>query len=97
LLDAIKELHIEALIISMPLAGARDDLEGIEQTTRHECYYSRVEAMCHLRGIAVNTMESHDLDTDFLVDYVSHPTAVGWLHINRLLDDFWHNRPITTT
>ncbi len=92
LLDAIKELGIDALVISMPLAGARDDLEGVEPSTRHEFYYGRVAALCKERGIRVNTMESHDLDKDFLVDYVSHPTAVGWVHINHLLDDFWHNR-----
>ena len=92
LLDTIKELQINALIISMPISGAREDLEGILPATRHECYYSRVESMCRERGVAVNAMESHDLDSDFLIDYVSHPSPVGWLHINRLLDDFWHDR-----
>jgi poly-D-alanine transfer protein DltD len=92
LLDTIKELQINSLIISMPISGAREDLEGILPATRHECYYARVESMCRERGVAVNTMESHDLDPDFLIDYVSHPSPVGWLHINRLLDDFWHDR-----
>lgn len=97
LLDTLKELGVQPLIIAMPLAGQREDLCGVRLETRKACYYDRIEALCRERGIAVSTMIEHDLDPDFLVDFVSHPSGPGWVQINRLLDDFWHGRFPTKT
>lgn len=96
LLDTLNELHAQPLIISMPLAGQHDDREGILPATRHDCFYARIQRLCDERQILVRTMEDHDEDPDFLIKFVSHPSAVGWVHIDRLLDDFWHDRLIPT-
>lgn len=92
LLQATRDLGIDALMITMPLAGVHRNLEGVLPETRTECYYARIEALCRRHHVAVKSFADHDLDPYFLVEYTSHPTAVGWLHINRVLDDFFHNR-----
>lgn len=96
LLDVINDLHAQALVMAIPLSGDRDNKEGVRSATRHDGYYARIERLCNERHVLVRTMEEHDLDPDFLTDFVSHPSAVGWVHIDHLLDDFWHNRLTST-
>ncbi|MBX7207494.1 MAG: D-alanyl-lipoteichoic acid biosynthesis protein DltD [Verrucomicrobiaceae bacterium] len=99
LLDGLNELHARALVIAIPIGGNHDDAEGILASTRHEVYYDRIERLCRARGVPVRTLEDHDEDERFLVNHMSHPSAIGWVHLDRLLDDFWHDRldPAWTT
>ena len=44
------------------------------------------------RGFAVNTFSDHDLDPEFTVKGSTHLTTKGWMYLNRVLNDFYHDR-----
>jgi len=90
LLDALKNLKAKALVVSIPMPGEFSAGRKISRAER-TYYYQRVEAMSTERGYPVVTFADHDLDTDFIVGNTSHPAAKGWLYINRLLDEFYHD------
>lgn len=91
LLDTLKQLKADALIISVPLPGVSFEKHGLSRAARGY-YYRRVETMSVEHGFHVETFSDHDLDQEFIVGATSHLTAKGWLYVDRLLDDFYHDR-----
>lgn len=91
LLDTLDALKCEPLIFSMPQAGVWDDNHGVSRAAR-DVFYKRVEEMCAAHHYPCSTFSDHDLDTAFIIGRSSHLTEKGWVYVNRLLDDFYHDR-----
>jgi D-alanine transfer protein len=91
LLDTLKHLGARALVLSVPLPGVNHNAMGLSRAARDR-YYHRIEDMSLERGFAVNTFSDHDLDPEFTVKGSTHLTTKGWMYVNRLLNDFYHDR-----
>lgn len=93
LLDLLNSQGVKAIVINMPLRGVFDDAHGISSRAR-DYYYSRLLAICRRHHCPVEDFHEHDHDGDFTVGTSTHPTAKGWLHIDRVIDDFYHDRTL---
>lgn len=91
LLDTLKKLKADALVIGVPLPGVSSEKHGLSRAAR-SYYYRRVENMSVERGFHVETFSDHDMDQEFIVGASTHLTTKGWLYVDRLLDDFYHDR-----
>jgi D-alanine transfer protein len=91
LLDTLASVHAKPLVIVVPLDGTFEDAHGVSLAARNY-FYNRLGTSCAKRGFSFAHFPEHDLDTDFVFDHSSHPTGKGWLFIDRLLDDFYHDR-----
>lgn len=91
LLDTLKYFQADPLIITVPLPGPSLDRHHVTRKAR-DYYYDRIESMCRKRVIACETFSDQDMAIDFLIGSGTHLETKGWLYVNRLLDDFFHNR-----
>ena len=91
LLDTCKSLQAEPLVIAIPLDGAYENSHGVSSRGR-DYYYNRLGDACNARGFRLMHFNDHDLDTEFVINHSSHLSGKGWIFIDRLLDDFYHNR-----
>ena len=91
MLDTLKAFHAEPLIVAIPLDGKFEDSIGVTLKGRNY-YYNRIKELCAPRGFRFEHFTDHDQDSDFLISHSSHPTGKGWIFMNRLLDDFYHDR-----
>jgi poly-D-alanine transfer protein DltD len=90
LLDTLKSLKADPLIISVPMPGTSLNRKGVSRAAR-DVYYHRVEKMCAAHGMPVATFADEDLAVDFLEGSGTHLEVKGWLYVDKLLDDFFHN------
>ena len=93
LLDTLKSLRAKPLMISVPFAGWFMDLHGISQSAR-QFYYRKFEDVCAKAGVPCATFSEHEQDPDFLEGVGTHLEVKGWLYVNRLLEDFYLDRPL---
>lgn len=93
LLDTLKSFGAKALLISVPITGSGLDRHGVSGLARDQ-FYHRFESMCAEHGYQAQTFSDHDLDDGFTIPKSSHFTPKGWLYVDRVLDDFYHDRPI---
>jgi D-alanine transfer protein len=91
LLETLEDLKAEALIIPIPMTGLYYDKHKFSREAR-DYYYQGIARMCAEHGMRVGDFSDHDRDAGFLIGTSTHPTAKAWLYINRLLDDFYHDR-----
>lgn len=91
LLDTLKELKAKALIISVPMPGPSLNRKGVSRAAR-DYYYSRITDMANDHGFPAAAFTHQDLAVDFLEGTGTHLEEKGWLYVNRLLDDFYHDR-----
>ena len=43
-------------------------------------------------GVPLRDFAEHDGDTDFLLDFGGHPSAVGWVYFDQAIDQFYHGQ-----
>jgi D-alanine transfer protein len=91
LLDTLKELKAKPLIISVPMPGPSLNRKGVSREAR-DFYYRRIQATANERGFPAATFSHQDLAIDFLVGAGTHLDEKGWLYVNELLDEFFHDR-----
>ena len=92
LLQAIRELGGEPLLLSLPLKGPYDDFIGIPYAAR-AIYYQRLQDLARSRGARAVDFSDHDSDASFTSDVGLHLSDRGWVYYDRTLDDFFHPRP----
>lgn len=93
LLDTLKAFGANALLISVPLTGEGWNQRGVSGRAR-DGYYHRFESECSEHGYQAVTFADHDMDEGFTISRSSHFTPKGWLYVDRVLDDFYHDRPV---
>ena len=91
LLDTLKYLHAKPMIIAIPLDGPFEEAAGTTKEALYY-YYNRLEKLCAARGFPLQHFPDHDKDQVFVIDHGAHLTGKGWLYVNHLLDDFYHDR-----
>jgi len=91
LLRALRELHAQPLIVSLPIPGLFYDYMGVSAAAR-ATYYRELESVGKRHGVPVVDFADHDQDTLFVVDRWSHPSGLGWVYYDQALDDFYHGR-----
>ena len=91
LLDVLSAQKVQTLIISVPLRGWHYDAHAVSREARDH-FYHRIEAMGREHGYPVVDFSDHDLDYDFTLPNSSHFSPRGWLTVNRVIDDFYHDR-----
>ncbi|MFN0070042.1 MAG: D-alanyl-lipoteichoic acid biosynthesis protein DltD [Chloroflexota bacterium] len=91
LLQAVGELGGKPLILSMPIHGAYYDHLGVSRTAR-QAYYDRLRQVAQRHNVPLVDFEEFDSDRYFLRDPHSHPSEKGWIHMNHILDAFYHDR-----
>lgn len=93
LLDTLKSFGAKPVLISVPIAGTGHDRHGVSRTARN-AFYHQFESLCMKYGFPAVTFSDHDMDDGFTIPRSSHFTPKGWLYVDRVLDDFYHDRPL---
>jgi poly-D-alanine transfer protein DltD len=78
------------LVIGIPYSGAFMDSIGISKTAR-TAYYDRLQSEAQRLGILVLDGREYDMDRSVLIDAASHLSSVGWLIVNRSIDEYVHS------
>jgi D-alanine transfer protein len=89
LLQALKELEADALILSMPFHGPFLDSTGVSRDARRE-YYAGVRDLAARYGIRSMVLEDHEADPFFFRDLGSHLSPKGWVYYDQIIDAFYH-------
>jgi poly-D-alanine transfer protein DltD len=93
LLDTLKALEMKPLLMGVPLGGNGLETRGITRADRDH-FYLPLRQTCAPYGWPLLDFSEHDMDPGFLKRGTSHFTPKGWLYVNWVLDDFYHDRPI---
>jgi D-alanine transfer protein len=91
LMRTFQELGATPLFLSMPVEDIRLEVYGASAPTR-EAYLKRLDELTQTFGFPLRDFREHQKDPDFLVDFLDHLSAEGWLYYNKALDDFFHGR-----
>jgi D-alanine transfer protein len=91
LLRTVAQLGGKPLILSMPIHGPYYDYLGVSRSAR-QVFYDRLRSVAAEHGVPLVDFEEFDGDRYFLKDPHSHPSEKGWVYMNRVLDDFYHDR-----
>ena len=89
LLRGLRELGADPLIISVPMKGAYYEYWGVSERAR-DGYYRRVRLLAESYRIPVRTFAEADGDLLFNGDERSHPSQLGWLAYDQVIDAFYH-------
>jgi len=93
LLQVVRALGGEPLILSIPLNGAYYDYLGVPAATRH-AYYERLRQLAKAHEVQVVDYAEYDSDKYFSVDAGMHLSAEGWVYYDYALDAFFHDRTL---
>jgi D-alanine transfer protein len=91
LLATVAELGGRPLILAMPIHGAYYDHLGVSRAAR-QSFYDRLRSVAAQHRVPLVDFEEFDGDRYFLRDPHSHPSEKGWVYMNQVLDDFYHDR-----
>ena len=90
LLEILKEMGAQPLILSRPIDGPIWDARGVSQKAR-QVYYDRLHnIVVDTYGMRLVDFENHDGDRYFSTDYASHTSRLGWVYVDQTLDAFFH-------
>ena len=87
----LKEVHADAMILSMPLHGSWWDYARVSAASRRQ-YYDRLRELGARYAVRTVVLDDHEADRYFFSDLGSHPSPVGWIHYDRAIDAFYHDR-----
>jgi D-alanine transfer protein len=89
LLEVLKELGAQPLILSRPFNGAIWDANGVSRSAR-QAYYDKLKALVGKYGFPLVEFEDYDGERLFTIDRSSHTSRLGWVYVNQILDAFYH-------
>jgi D-alanine transfer protein len=92
LLRVLKELGAQPLVMSRPINGTYYSLIGISPDAQ-QAYYDHLEKAVHPYGFPVVDFADHTMDKYFSLDSAEHTSRKGWVYVDQVLDDFYHDRP----
>lgn len=91
MLRVMQELGAKPLIMSMPVEDIRLEVYGISPETR-TAYNERLVGLTSRYNFPLVDFHEYQRDPSFLVDFLDHLSASGWLYYNKALDDYFHDR-----
>jgi D-alanine transfer protein len=86
-LQSLRELGAEPLVISSPLHGTYYQYLGVSPAARAG-YYERLRALTQARGAALVDFASYEDDRAFSTDQWGHLSPKGWVAYAKALDEF---------
>jgi D-alanine transfer protein len=89
LLRTLKEMHADALLLSMPLHGRDLETTGVSAEAR-KAYGVQLAALATKYGMQLVYFSQYENDPTFFADNLDHPGERGWMLFNKVLDDFYH-------
>ena len=89
LLRTLKEMHADALLISMPLHGPDLETTGVSAEAR-KAYGVELNRLAGQYGVQLVYFSQYENDPTFFADNLDHPGERGWMLFNKVLDDFYH-------
>jgi D-alanine transfer protein len=90
LLRVARELGAKPLVICAPSPGRYYDYLGISEDLRRE-YYRRLEQVVRGYDVPMVSFADHDRDDHFVQDPGAHPSEMGWVYYDQVLDAFFHD------
>lgn len=93
LLRTARELGLDPLIMSMPLEYAHFERMGLSPQAI-DAYAWRLREFSQRYQVPVVDFADLGEDPQFFADHFGHPSAKGWIYMDRALDDFYHGRPM---
>jgi D-alanine transfer protein len=91
LLRTARELRLDPLVLSMPLEYAHFERIGLSPQCI-DAYAWRLREFSQRYQVLVVDFAELGEDPQFFADHFGHPSAKGWIYMNRALDDFYHGR-----
>jgi D-alanine transfer protein len=91
LLQVLKQLGAEPLIVGRPLNVPMWEVMGVSEDTQ-KIYYSRLHSVADPFGMTLMDMRQYDQEKYFSIDQGSHTSRVGWVYIDQILDAYFHGR-----
>jgi D-alanine transfer protein len=89
LLRTLKEMHADALLLSMPLHGRDLETTGVSAEAR-KAYGVELKSLATKYGMQLVYFSQYENDPTFFADNLDHPGERGWMLFNKVLDDFYH-------
>jgi len=93
LLRTVRELGLDPLLLTMPMETAHFQRMGISPRIV-DAYTMRLREFARRYDVPVADFLEFSGDPRFFADHFGHPSALGWVYLNRVLDDFFHGRPL---
>jgi poly-D-alanine transfer protein DltD len=87
LVHSAKAVGARVLVIGIPYSGLFMDALGISKTARAAAY-DRLQSKARQLGVLIIDNREYDMDRAPLVDPASHLSSVGWLIVNRSINEF---------
>jgi D-alanine transfer protein len=89
LLRTLRELHLDPLVISIPIERRHFEEMGITPGSI-EAYEQRLTALAAQYRVPLADFADHEDDGKFFADHHDHLSAKGWMYFDKALDDFFH-------
>ena len=90
MLRILQEVHAQPMILSMPLHGSWWEYARVSPPARRQ-YYDRLRELGVRYGARTVVLDDHEADRYFFGDLGSHPSPIGWIHLDRAIDAFYHD------
>lgn len=94
LLRTLREMQAVPLLLSMPLHGVDLETTGVSAEAR-KAYGERLKELATKYQMELVYFGQYDNDPTFFADNLDHPGERGWVILNKVLDDFYHERQKT--
>ena len=91
LLRTLCEMEAKPLLLSMPLHGVDLETTGVSANAR-SAYGQRLKELAGKYQIDLVYFQQYENDQTFFADNLDHPGERGWVILNKVLDDFYHER-----
>jgi D-alanine transfer protein len=91
LLEILKELGAQPLILSRPINGSLYSAVGISSQAQN-AFYTRLEKLAQDYNVPLVDYKQYTNDRYFSIDMSSHTSRKGWVLVNQTLDAFYHDR-----
>jgi D-alanine transfer protein len=89
LLEILKELGAQPLILSRPINGTLSTASGISEKGRN-AFYTKLQSLVGVYNMPLVDFQQYTNDPFFSIDGSSHPSRKGWAVVDKTLDAFYH-------
>jgi D-alanine transfer protein len=89
LLEVLKEMGAQPLIMSRPINGTLYAAAGISEQAQ-QAYYTRLQSLVSAYNMPLVDFQQYTNDRYFSFDEASHTGAKGWVIVDKTLDAFYH-------
>ncbi|HET7375061.1 MAG TPA: D-alanyl-lipoteichoic acid biosynthesis protein DltD, partial [Anaerolineae bacterium] len=84
-----RQLGARPLIVCMPFDGVYSDFRGASALTR-SAFYDRLRAVAEAFHVPLIDFASHEYDKHFFNDLQNHPSPIGQLYYDWVINAFYH-------